>query len=245
MRRESQPALPPTWVMLLGSVLIMFHLSCALITALGASSGPWPVQGETYEGIPPRFTRTPKDLIADNYQRLLKATYHFHFGSIKQEVQEISFDAILRDDKGAVVGKRVFPDPEASSAIRYRQQMLAQKLSDDIPLPPQTGIVIAPAGQTLPTLQWWSPDGERRSVLKQDNPNAVPRNQNLMQPSTWQYLVAKSYERYLKRQTSQPKIEIIRTWYNPVMPVFMIDERMSPSPEMLFRYQSSYGELSK
>lgn len=244
MSRESQPALPPAWVMVLGSIAIAVHLFFALISSLFASSGPWPTPMGSSEVLPPQFAISVGANLAEPYQRLLKATHSFRFPSIKQEMLEIGFEAIQRDANGNVVSKRVIPDPDASGAIRYRQQLLAQQLGNDIPLPPPQGVIIAAVGEKLPTLRWWSPDGDHRMVLKQDNANAVPRNQNFMQPSPWQYIVAKSFVRYQQRQNNLGHVEIIRSWYEPIMPMVLI-EREAPTADILRRFQSSYGELSQ
>lgn len=245
MPKEISQKLPPTWAMILGSVAILCHFICALISALNSNSGPWPLPNNIVSmADPPQFAFTAGEMVSGYYQRILKNTSAFRFTSIKQEVNEIMFDAVIRDANGVVVAKRSIPDPEAPEAIRYRQRLLAQQLGNDIPLPPPEGVIIAPAGQKLPTLRWWQPENDRNFILRQDNPNAVPRNQEFRQPNPWQFIVAKSYARYLSRQYANSKIELRRYWYDPVFPMVLI-ENTPPTADILRRFQSSYGELSQ
>lgn len=244
MPRETGVTLPPLWVMLAASTLIVFHFFCALITALFASSGPWPAPMGSMEALPPQFAITMGRSVAEPYQHILKTNSPFRFISIKQEQIDIAFEAVMRDANGTVKSKHVWPDPDAPEAIRYRQRLLAQQLGNDIPLPPQESIIIAPGGEKLRTVRWWHPEGDHRMILKQDSPNAVPRNQTFMQPGDWQFIVAKSYTRYLSRVHPETKVEIIRTWCEPVQPMVLIEEAV-PSAELLKRFHSSYGELPK
>lgn len=245
MNKENAQTMPPTWVMVLGSVAIAFHLLCALITTLFMPSGPWPLpNGANSEVLAPQFAMTAGTLIAEPYQRLLKVNYHFRFPSIRQEDNEVSFELIVRDAQGIVQARRHIPDPEAPASIRYRQSVMAHQLGNDIELPPPQGVVIPAPGQKLPTIRWWQPEGEQRLVLKQDDPNAVPRNQLFRQPSPWQFIVAKSYSRFMARHHPNSKIELVRTWYEPVHPMVLI-EQSAPTADVLRRFHSSYGELSQ
>jgi len=244
MARHSPPALPPAWVVVLGSVLVLVHLFCALASALNTFSGPWAMLGGNAgsEALAPQFAISSWSGLAEYYQRYVKVTSPFRFSSLRQEMLEINAEAVLKDEAGKVIDKVKLPDPEASSAMQYRQRLLAQQLGNDIPLPPQQGVVIAPEGQKLPTIRYWVNETDHRLVLKEDNPNAVPRNQSFMQPSTWQYIVAKSYVRYLNRQQPKAKVELVRSWYDPVNPIVLIEQEAVPA-EMLRGFTSSYGEL--
>lgn len=248
MPRENGSTYPPGWVMVIGSLLIIFHLFCALHTSLFTSSGPWPTPNGNMQALPPQFAISIGRFsvnginLLEQYQRLLRIYSSFRFSSIRQETLEISFEGIFRDAAGNVISKKSFPDPEAPSSIRYRQIQLAQQLGNDEPLPPPQGVVIAAPGKTLENVRWWHPDGDNRMVLKSDNPNAVPRNQNFMTPSASQYLIAKSFARFLGRQYEQPKVELVRYWYEPVLPMVLVEDE-APTADVLRRFQSSYGVL--
>lgn len=242
-RETNSPPLPSAWIMVIGSALILFHLFCALITTLFMSSGPWPIPGGgSAEWLAPEFAITAGTTIAEPYQRVFKNTHAFRFPSIKQEGLEITMEVVLRDATGTVTSKHSFPAPEAPASVRYRQLVLAQQLGNDMPLPPQTGVIIAPAGEKLPTVRWWHQEADRRMVLKEADPNTVPRNQSFMTPSPFQYIVAKSFARFLGRQHPGQKVEIIRAWHEPILPMVLLD-RDPPTSDILRQFQSSYGEL--
>jgi hypothetical protein len=244
MQRANEQVWPATWAMVLGSVVIAIHLLLAFFMTLNVPSGPWPTpQGGSTAEAPP-FAMVIGRRLAMPYQSVTKSNSTFRFSSIRQEQLDISFEAKLKDDKGTVTSKINFPDPEAPSSIQYRQKLLAQQLGNDEPLPPQQGVILPAAGQQLPTLRWWQQDGDRRYVLKQDNPNAVPRNQQFMQPSVSQMIVAKSFSRFLARHHATAKVEINRIWYDPIMPMVLITDP-PPTSDDLRRYSSSYGELNQ
>ncbi len=246
MARQSPPVLPPTWVMVLGSVLVLLHLYCAAASALNVVSGPWALPGgnATSEADAAPFATAAWRAFdfANNYQQYVKVTFPFRFNSLRQEGLEINAELIQRDDAGKVIGRQKFPDPEASSAIQYRQRLLAQQLGNDIPLPPQQSVIIAAPGQKLPTVRYWVNESDHKLVLKEQDPNEVPRNQNFMQPNNWQYIVAKAYVRHMQRQQPNAKVELLRSWYDPVNPTVLY-EQTAPSPEIFRGFTSSYGEL--
>jgi hypothetical protein len=242
----SREKMPPTWAIGVGSILILGHLFCALIATLSQMSGPWPVFNAPTpmadQSLPPYFAVVAGEWVAP-YQAAFKTNSAFHFNSSRQENQEISFEVALKDEKGIIKSKLQIPDPNASSAIQYRQRFLAQQLGGDIDLPPMTSVQIAAQGTKLPDIRWWNPESETRFVLKSADPNSVPRNQMFRQPSPWQFIVAKSFTRHLHQAYPGNKLEITRYWQQPIMPSVLL-ERESLPPDLLRRYQSSYGELS-
>lgn len=245
MARNS-PVLPPTWVMVLGSVLVLLHLYCAVASAWNVYSGPWamPTGNGSSEAEAAPFANSAWRAfgLAENYQQFVKVTVPFRFNTIRQEGLEIKAELVLRDSSGKVVSRQKFPDPEASSVIQYRQRLLAQQLGNDIPLPPQESIIIAPGGGKLPVVRYWVNESDHRLVLKEADPNTIPRNQMFMQPSDWQYIVAKSYVRHMKRQQPDAKVELLRFWSEPVNPTVFYDQAAPPA-ELFRGFTSSYGEL--
>lgn len=244
MQRENEPAWPPTWLMVVGSLAIAIHLFLAFFMTLNVPSGPWATPQGAMPALAPAFANTIGSSFALPYQSVLRSNSTFRFSSMRQEQLDLTFEALLKDDKGTVTRKISYPDPTAPSSIQYRQKLLAQQLGNDEPLPPQQSVIIAAPGEQLPTLRWWQQDGDRRYVLKQDNPNAVPRNQQFMQPSQAQMIVAKSYARFLARHHAAPKVEIQRSWYDPIMPMVLINQD-PPTADELRRFMSSYGELNQ
>ncbi len=64
----AQPAISPDrlprWVVLVGSVLIVFHLIAVLALALAVPSGPWPTSFGASMSEEPRFVRIINELTA-------------------------------------------------------------------------------------------------------------------------------------------------------------------------------------
>ncbi|HMO36494.1 MAG TPA: hypothetical protein PKA06_10670, partial [Gemmatales bacterium] len=220
MVRVNSSAKPPGWVVLLGSVFVLLHLFWAVVTALNVESGPWALPGmnESAVALAPPFANSAATSFGDYYTQLVKITSNFRFNSLRQQLLEIAVEAIVRDDSGKVVTRYKLPDPEASGFVQYRQRMGPQKVGNVTPPPPQTSVIIPAPGQKLEPVRYWVSESERRLILKEEDPNAVPRNQNFMQPSPWQYIVAKSYVRHILRQQPKTRVELVRSWYDPVNP---------------------------
>jgi hypothetical protein len=242
MTSEPQGVTLPNWVIWLGSAAVLFHLAAVATTALDAPSGPWVSPMGPTNSPAPAFAAHLSREATGPYCRLIKMSNSFHFASNRLETQEIAFRAVLKDAGGKVVEERRFPNPQANSAIQYRQKLLASQLGNDEPLPPQLGIIIPPPGQELPKLRWWQIEGEKRLKLVQDSPNAAPRNQQLMQPSAWSFLAVRSYVRHLTSAHDAASVEIVRTWHDPVLPMLLYNRQM-PDRETLRNFQSSYGDL--
>jgi hypothetical protein len=235
---------PPRWVLVCGSAAIVFHLFAALIAALDAPSGPWATPMGSSPALAPTFAFQTAEYVTLPYSRLVKMTSSFHFSSNKQEAQEVLFEALLKDANGKVLQTLRFPDPNANRWVRYRQSLLAQQLGNDEPVPPQQGVIVAPAGQPLPKQRWWQQDGEKRLKMIEDTPNAIPRNQPVMQPAPLSYIAAQSYARYLCKAQGADKVEIVRQWFDPVLPNILF-EPAPPTDERLSRFYATYGDLPK
>jgi hypothetical protein len=231
-------------MMVLGSLAIVIHLVLAFIMTLNVPSGPWPTGQGSSTAMAPKFIQTLGDnWLARNYQNLIRSNSSFRFGTLRQEVRDLSFEAHVLDDQGVIKQKFSYPDAEAPAQVRYRQKRLAEQLDNDDPLPPQQGVIIPPPGEKLPTLRWWQQDSDGRFVLKQGDANAVPRNQNFNTPSVMQMIVAQSYARFLARHHGASRLALQRNWNDPVMPMVLIIDR-GATAEDLRRVTWSYGELN-
>lgn len=244
MPSEKMPTMPPAWAMVLGSVLVLFHFFCAIISTIAVDSGPWSVPGGGSDmALPPYFATIPNEL-ARPYASLFKTNVAFHFSSNRQDMEEVSFEVALKDDKGNIKERKQYPDPTASSSVQFRQRLLAQQLANDTMMAPQAGIKIAPSGQKLAEVKWWQPETDFKFVLKTDNENSLPRNQALRQPSPTQLTIARSYTRYLKQLQPGTNPELTRFWQMPLNPAVLVVPE-EPTNELLRRFQASYGELTK
>jgi hypothetical protein len=241
MPRDRAATVLPRWVIVLGSLAIGFHLFNALLSTLNVRSGPWVTNVGPSPAEPPPFAAIIGDALTVPYNRLVKVNHNFHFDSNRQEIQEITFEARLRDSSGKVIDTQKIPEPEANAFVRQRQWLLAQRLGGDEPVPPVQGVVLAPPGQELPAMYWWQEEHPRLLKLYKGNANTIPRNPQLMQPSEASFIAVRSYARYVKRLHGASAVEIMRTWRDPVMPTILFAPE-PPSPDILKPFQSSYGE---
>jgi hypothetical protein len=233
----------PRWFLVIASLAIVFHLGAVLSGALAAPSGPWPSQEGGVLIAPPAFAASMNDAIRPSYLNWLKLTHQFHFPSNQPNLAGVSFEVRLKDAEGKEITTLKFPDGEANALVRSLQQDLARGLINDEPLPPPEGERIGAPGQAPPSsLMWNSPDG-RNSKLEKVPEHLIDRDRNIVRPSVWSLLLARSYERYLCRKHGAASAELIRHIRDPISPAVIInldDQYQEPEDRV-----GNYGELPK
>ncbi|MCI0463440.1 MAG: hypothetical protein L0Z62_41410 [Gemmataceae bacterium] len=244
---SSGPPLPlPRWLMILGSAALAFHLTALGFRVLSAPSGMWwaPPFGPTM-AEPPTFATTVDDVTARSYLYPLKMTHNYHFPTNRPASPGVMFEARFKDRSGKQVTLR-FPDPEASSAVQFRQQMLAYGLADDMLVTPAQGEMIPPPGGEVRTVQFWEMGPDRMLRLRTVPDHLVPRNQPVMQPREWSLLLARSYARYLCRVHDVRSVEIVRRSKDPVSPMVLVVPALpgGPPAELVATF-GAFGEQSK
>jgi hypothetical protein len=136
-------------------------------------------------------------------------TYRFR---VDRPMPSVYFEAHLKDGRGEHLKTLKFPDPKANFWVRHRQQLLSDGLFGDSPVPP-------PQGERLgaPPKTYWEPQ-DKQMVLKTVPEHLVPRTGNVMSPSDWSLLVAKSYAQHLCRTHGAASAEIVRHSRDIVLP---------------------------
>ncbi|GEM_PF-1114505 len=237
----------PTWLKIGVSLAAVLHLAVFVCMALGASSGtavPWftPMGPSPAEG--PQFVRPITDKAVPYYLEPLRMTHNYHFLTNSTAQPSVYFEVHLKDKAGQRIKTVKFPDDKANSWVRHRQQLLAQGLAGDQPVPPPQGEVIGAPGQRA-EMQVWLTHEEIKRILKTEPPPAtndnelhlrkvaqhlVPRERMVMTASDWSLTLAKAYARYLCKLHHAEKAEIIRHSREPWHPVFLLMPQDAPIP---------------
>ena len=253
--------LPPTWLIVVGSAAILFHLAAIIIPILDTPSGPWATAEGRNVAEPPLFAHSVNGLSTLHAETLRIAhSYHFvidHPG----ELPGVEFLVRLRDADGKPFSTLRFPDAQANPWVRHRQKLLASALAPDFPVAPPGGEVIAAPGGKVPTFDIWlmpeeripgmvsapasDPQADPKVQLRlQSVPqHLLPRNRQIMRPSEWSVLLARSYSRYLCRKHGAATAEIIRLTREPVSPMLLNSN--DPKNSAFEDLVASFGEVSK
>jgi hypothetical protein len=228
-------------MVVLGSVVICFHLGAVGIHVLSPRSGPWVLPPPYFSGVAdgPKFTEAASRVIFKNYLHPLRSTHDYHFLTNNTLVAGVKFEVRLLNDKGEMMRTLTFPDTAANFWVRHRQQLLAQGLIQDFPVQ-RVSEQSLPKGQRQPRLQVWEtgPDQVRKLVFisqTQIDPSRHPGR-----PSEWTQLLVRSYLRHLCREHSAARAELIRIMREPVMVEWMFG---TPPAGAFEEIVSSFGEL--
>jgi hypothetical protein len=197
----------PTWIKIVGSVVIAVHFLAIGGVVVNARSGPW-LANTFFPG--PQFA-APIDEAASPYLLALRMTHTYRF-RVDRPMPSVYFEAHLKDGNGQPLKTLRFPDAKANFWVRHRQQLLADGLFGDAPVPPPQGERLGAPPKTI-----WEP-AEKQMVLKTVPEHLVPRSGQVMSPSDWSLLVAKSYAQHLCRIHGAASAEIVRHSRDIVLP---------------------------
>lgn len=241
----AQPAISPDrlprWVVLVGSVLIVFHLIAVLALALAVPSGPWPTSFGASMSEEPRFVRIINELTARYYLRPLHLAQDFHFSSNRNDVPVVKFEVRLRDRVGNLLQTVRLPDEGASSWSRQYQKRLALGLGDDQPVQPPRGEVIPAPGRNVKTVTIWDAAPSDPTLRLRELPHhLVPRDRPVYRPSEWSQVLARAFTHYLGRQYAAASAEVIRHSREPILPAVMFSA--APLPGAFEELVCSFGE---
>ncbi len=238
--RSPQRGELPTWVMLLGSLLLLVHLGGLTIAALDAPSGPWATPYGADMAMPPPFAEAANRVSGPLFHQALRIAGNYHFPSNRPSFSGVYMVAKLKDAEGKVFKTLRFPDEQAPEAVRHRQFMLIRWLADDLPVPPPEGEVIPAPNQRMNTLRIWDMVEPRRLRLREVPEHLIPRDRPVFRPSDWTLLVTASYARYLCRLEGAASVEIVRHSREPISPVVIMGG--DAEPESLLEMESHFGE---
>lgn len=234
----------PRWLMIVGSVAIVFHLSTLFIKVLAAPSGPWFTGEGPSLAAPPHLAMYFNEHLASPYLRTVKMTHNYHFTSNRGAMPRAYLTVKLENDAGEVQETLRFPDPNAGRFVRRWQELVTRWLVDDQPVQPGQGEFIPAPNQTVPTVLIWEMGGQDRQLrLVPVAEHLIPRDRPVMKPSDWSMIIMRSYARHLCKTTGADRVEIIRHSREPIPPtaLFARDLRSEAFEEL----QSNFGRLSK
>jgi hypothetical protein len=233
----------PWWLAGPASFLIVAHLTAILALALAVPSGPWPSNFGIADAQSPPFAQAVANFTTPSYLQPLKLTHTYHFVASRPAVTGVFFEVRLKDQKGAVVKTLRFPDKDANFWVRHRQQLLASNLILDIPVEPRTSEVIPAPNQRARTVDIWDGVAEWNLVIRSVPEHLLPRDRQVMRPSPWSTLLARSYVRHLCRQHGAASGELIRHTREPLAPGLLALDELPPAA--FAELVSNFGEVSK
>ena len=224
---DAPPPLPLPLKIAIGAG-VGVHLLIIVALALGAQSGPWPSPVGPSEAPGPQFVQPLTEVAVPYYLEPLRLTHNYHFATNNTAQPGVYFEAHLKDKAGQRIKTLRFPDDKAQPWVRHRQQLLAQGLGQDQPVPQPQGDVLAGAQKRV-ELTIWEP-GDQEMHLKRVPQHLVPRDRPVMMPSEWSLALAKSYARYLCRTEHAHSAEIVRHSRDAWMPSYLFIPREGIPP---------------
>jgi hypothetical protein len=231
-------------VVLGGSAALAFHLVAVAALVLSAPIMPWPNPMGPNQAPAPPFAVAVSEVTTRCYLMPLKMTHNYHFMSDRPGREEAYFEVRLKDAEGRPLETLKFPDDHANAWVRHRQGLLAQELTDDLPVQPRAGEAIPAPHQHVPTVTIWDmPQGGGELQLKEVPEHLVPRDRPVMRPSPWALLLARSYARQALRTTGAASAEVVRHWREPVAPALLFADE--PPADAFTTFASTFGEVTR
>jgi hypothetical protein len=242
-QRSGPPPALPRWVVLLGSAALTFHLFAIGILVLAAPSGPWPGPFGSTREPPPPFAQAVSEITTTHYLIPLKMDFNYHFPS-DRPTSAVYFELRLKDERGEVTQTLKFPEDNANPWVRHRELVLAQQLTEDLPVQPRQGEVIPAPHQSVQTVKiWQGKPGEKEMELVSVPEHLVPRDRPVFRPAPWAMLAAKAYAHYACRAHGAASAEVVRYWRDPVPPDVVFAEE--PPATLFTTYVSNFGEYTR
>jgi hypothetical protein len=230
------------FLFVLGSGLIVFHLTAVLCLALSAASGPWPSGDGPTMATPPQFAFTLQRDLFGRYLRPMRLGSNYRFMSNRPGLPGVVLQARLKNDQGEEIAVLEFPERDANPWARHRQAVMVGWLVPDQPVPPPSGEVVPAPGQDVPTLQVWEPAEPGKLRLQTVPQHLLPRDRPVYRPSDPSLLLVRSYARYLCRKHGAASVEMIRLYRDPLPPAVLLED--GPRDEAA-TVTSTYGEFPR
>lgn len=174
---------------------------------------------------PPQFAIYLSSWLTPSYLEPVKLTHDYHFPSNRLGMPGVFFEVRLKDAKGDVIETLRYPDANANSWVKDRQNQLAQYLGGDQPVAPPAGEAIPAPSQQVRMVQILEPTGARTSKITSVAEHLIPRDRPVMRPSEWSLAAARSYCRYLCRKHGAVSAELVRHWRDPLPPMVLFVDR--------------------
>ncbi len=217
----------PRWLLVAASGLIAFHLLALTVRVLAADSGPWPNMEGSNMAAAPRFAFNMYQSLPGDYLKTLQMTHNYHFTSDRPARTGIYLEARLKDKDGNEIARLKLPEDGAGFWLRHRQELLAEKLGNDEPVPvPMSERVPAP-NRPVEMVTIWDEYENRKMRLKKVELNSlIGSNRPHIRPSELAMLYARAYARYLCREHGAASVEIIRHHQDPIPPGVLFDDNL-------------------
>jgi hypothetical protein len=230
-------------VIFLASIAIAFHLIAIVANVLAAPSGPWPFQEREGLTMPPQFAQGLTQAFGAPYLKFLHMTSNYHFMTNRPGSPDAYIEARLKNRSSGDAKTAKFPDPSANFWVRHRQSILANALTQDVPVPPPQGEPVAAPGQQVRMVPMWEPSDGGVLVIRPTPEHLVPRDRDVFRPGDWPRLLARSYARYLCRSQNATSAEIVRHWRNAIPP-FVLSQQEIPQ-QLMEENAANFGEFTQ
>lgn len=245
-----QPVALPRWLIIVGSIAILLHLTAIVGNVLATTSGPWPTPEGGNMSPPPQFAFSLTEIKVNDvkvipaYLQGLKFTHTYHFATSRPSQPGAFFEVRLRDAEGKEIRTEKFPNPQANYWVRHRQSLLAQGLADDMPVVRPTTELVAAPNQEAPNAMIWEGGATPGLRLRTVPQHLIPNDRPVFRPTDWALLLAKAYGRHLLRATPEAaSAEVIRHTRDPYPPVVLFIDTAPPGAfEELISY---FGEVTR
>lgn len=230
----------PSFVMVVGSLAIAFHLGAVILHALAAPSGPWPSMDGPPMAGPPAFAQSLDESLSLVYLKPLKLMHNYHFVGNRPIAPGVSVEVKLKNVKGEVTTTVRWPDPAANAWVRFMQGLYVQGMVPDQPIAPLQGEEVPAPHQQPRMVSIWEGDPALR--LSKVPEHLIPRNRQVYSPTDWSLVLAHACARYLCRTHGAASAEVIRHSREAISPAFL---SMGPPPPMAFTdLIASFGDIS-
>jgi hypothetical protein len=252
MSTITAPARPlPRWLILVGSIVITFHLFAVGIVVIAAQSGPWPLaMGSSTMEAPPfvwSLTYPGRALndLALGYLRGLHLENNFHFSSNRSDFSTVRFEVRLKDKEGNVIQTLQFPEEGTNFWVRHRQSVVANALGLDEPAQTSRQNTLPEPGKEPDRIRFWDPVDPPRGRhlrLKSELVTKVSRDRPLMTPSVFSQLAANSYVRHLIRKYGAESGELTRLSRDSIRPEVLMTPQSQWQPDLFDELVADFTE---
>jgi hypothetical protein len=219
------------------------HLLALAVQVLAAPSGPWASNFGVGPATEPQFARSLCNVLAPLFLTPIKMADNYHDPANRPGSPSAYFEVLLKDRDGKALKTVRIPEEGANAWIRHRQTLLAQALTNDEPIEPRGGEVIAAPNQQATLVSFWEIADNRNLKLRTVPEHLVPRDRQVFKPSAWSQTLARSYVRYLCRTHGAATGELIRHTREAIPPAMMYQDE---APQGAFEeLASSFGETPR
>lgn len=232
----------PNWLVVLASVLIVFHLGAVVLGAVVAPSGPWPTPEGGQVADPPPSAALVHNHSTRQYLQAVGLNHDYHFSSNRVALPDAYLEIKLDFEDGRAPKTVRLPDPGANPIVRQRQAELIRWLVVDQPVTPlMGGERIFPPGKKPPLQPLWEMHDQRHLELVRVMEMEVPRGRPSYRPTAWSLVVVGSVARHACRAHGASGARVVRHSREALSPLGLLDRRAIPGE--MGELVSDYGRF--